>query len=404
MGMGREALRIALRVIRQYPLRTAFIVVTNMTAVLALIVLVVIMQSLQAKVRELFSSQGADILYLTRRPPVLRVTDIRKYESYPPISTAEVEFLRRQLRWAEAVVSATYDPVDVTFQGRSVRAAVQGRSADYLVVENLPLYLGRHFTPDEDAHRRRVVVLGWGVYRELFQGRDPLRQWVWIGRQAYRVVGVVRERGTLLGSDLDTVVWVPLQAWRGVRPDVDYVILRPKSGRENDLMEEVRFWLRLKRQLRPTQEDNFGLLTTEGFLDILRNATRALSRALIGVVGLGVLVGGIVLMNILLMAVAERTQEIGIRKAVGAHPSAIAAQFLWEAIILASLGGLAGVGVGLGISYLVSRALSLPWAFPFWVAGLGLALTGISGVLFGYYPARRAARLDPVQALHYEHG
>ncbi len=402
--MGREALRIALQVIRRYPLRTAFLVVTNMTAVLALIVLVVVMQSLQAKVRELFSSQGADILYLTRRPPVLRATDLRRYEGYPPISMAEVEFLRRQLRMAEAVVPATYDSVDVAFQGRSVRVAVQARSADYLAVESLPLYAGRHFTPDEDAHRRRVVVLGWGVYRELFSGQDPLRRWVWVGGQAYRVVGVVRERGTLLGSDLDTVVWVPLRAWRGARPDVDYVILRPRPGRENELMEEVRFWLRLKRRLRPAQEDNFGLMTTEGFLDILRNATQALSLALVGVVGLGVLVGGIVLMNILLMAVAERTQEIGIRKAVGAHPSAIVAQFLWEAILLASLGGVAGVAAGLGISYLVSGVLGLPWTFPFWVAGLGLALTGVSGVLFGYYPARRAARLDPVQALHYEHG
>jgi putative ABC transport system permease protein len=402
--MIRDSLRIALHVLRQYPLRTAFIIVTNMTAVLALIVLVVVMQSLQAKVRELFSSQGADMLYLTRRPPILRVTDLRKYENYPSISMAEVEFLRRQLRLAEAVVPAAYDSADVTFQGRSVRAAVQARSADYLAVENLPLYLGRHFTPDEDAHRRRVAVLGWGVYRELFRGQDPLRRWVWIGGQAYRVVGVVQERGTLLGNDMDTVVWVPLRAWRGARPDVDYVILRPRSGREDDLMEEVRFWLRLKRRLRPFQEDNFGLMTTEGFLDILRNATQALSLALVGIVSLGVLVGGIVLMNILLMAVAERTQEIGIRKAVGAHPSAIAAQFLWEAIVLASLGGFAGVAVGLGISYLVSRLLSLPWTFPFWVAGLGLGLTGLSGVLFGYYPARRAARLDPVQALHYEHG
>lgn len=398
------SLTLALESIRRFPLRTFLIALSNMVAVFAMIVLVTILQSLEAKVRQLFLSRNVDLVYVMRQPPTLGFRQLREIAKFPLLTLEEAEYLQRYVKNAEVVVPAVERSEGVRYRDHSLQAWIMAYSAGYPMVYDVPLALGRHFNEEDWRHRRAVAVLGDRVARELFPGKSPLNHWIWVGTQAYLVIGVVQPRGSVLGIDMDRLVWLPLSRWLAGRNEIDYIILRSKGLNVEDTLEETRFWLRVHRNLARSQPDNFGLVTTEGFLDILRSATQALSGALVGMVSLGLLVGGIVLMNVLLMAVSERTAEIGLRKALGARPSDITRQFLVEALVLAGLGGFTGVLCSIGVSIVIARYMNLPWTFPWWSAGLGIVLTGLSGIAFGYYPAHRASRLDPITALLSEFG
>jgi putative ABC transport system permease protein len=219
------------------------------------------------------------------------------------------------------------------------------------------------------------------------------------------VIGVAKPQGTTFGVTQDNFVVIPLAAWQKIFSRRESVSISIKAGNPDDIqasIDEARMIMRARHNLRPSEPDDFGFMTTQELLDLYRKITTGIYSALIGLVAISLVIGGIVVMNIMLVAVTERTREIGIRKAIGARASDILRQFLTEAVILSAFGGLIGVALGFGIAVLISQVTPLPYALRWWSIALGIGVSSLVGIVSGLYPAAKAARLDPIEALRHE--
>jgi putative ABC transport system permease protein len=282
-----------------------------------------------------------------------------------------------------------------------------GTEATYFDIRNYSIAAGRPFTPQEVETALPVLVIGSEVAEKLLPGVDPLGKSVHIGGLPYRIIGVVAKQGTLFGLSLDKFAIMPFNApaRRLICPIniLDALIVRtadPPSMEQ--AMSEAEAAMRSRRQLKPWQQSNFAFQTAEGALGTWKKISRILFLALPGLVAISLVVGGIVIMNIMLMAVSERTREIGIRKALGARRSDILAQFVVESAALSLGGALAGIGFGLALAWVVKQVTPLPAAVAPWSILVGVILGITVGVAAGVYPASRASRLDPILALRAE--
>jgi putative ABC transport system permease protein len=294
-----------------------------------------------------------------------------------------------------------------TFGNQTVDGVqVQGVSRDYVYFGTFNAERGRLISPAEIDANRPVTVLGWDVADQLFGLVDPIDKMVKIGSLHFRVVGVSEKKGSFLGNSQDTFAIIPLSVFRkmfGSRFFGMQLLVKPKTP---DLvkvaMDDATVAMRIQRRLRPNAPDNFGMFTSDTFLDIYHTATNGIFAVLIGVVALSLVVGGIVIMNIMLMVVSERTREIGLRKALGARRRDIVWQILTESVTLSTFGGFIGTGLGFIAAIIVSKLTPLPAAVQPWSVAIGIGITAIVGLFFGLYPAMRAARLDPIEALRRE--
>jgi putative ABC transport system permease protein len=283
---------------------------------------------------------------------------------------------------------------------------VQGSTAGYGDLMNMNLYSGRYFVEGEDKSAQQVVVIGWDVKEELFPQQDPIGHTIIVGNAPYRVIGLLAKQGRTLGQSQDATVVIPIQSWRrqwGNRDSVD-IVVRARGGVPGveDSIDEVRTVLRALRHTDFRAPDPFGVVTPESLQQLWRQISAAafILSLLIASVSLGV--GGIVIMNIMLVAVVERTREIGVRLALGARKRDIRRQFLLEATLLSLLGGVAGVLGGAAIALLVNNVLDFPAALTFPIAAMGLMLSAVVGMAAGYWPARAASNLPVVDALRTE--
>jgi putative ABC transport system permease protein len=274
-------------------------------------------------------------------------------------------------------------------------------------IKNLDLEAGRVFTQQEAELGAAVVVIGFEIAEKLFKGADPIGKAVAIEGLPYRVIGRLTKQGTLFGFSLDKFAVVPFNsAVHRVAcslgfMDEFHVQAENVAGMQSAL-NETQEAMRIKRRLRPDQDDNFWMQTAEGALEGWNKISAVLFTALPALVSISLVVGGIVIMNIMLMAVAERTREIGIRKALGAKRGDILAQFIVESATLSTVGAALGIGTGIALAFLVRATTPLPAAIAPWSVGLGVFLGVLVGMTAGVYPASRAARLDPIEALRQE--
>ncbi len=401
----------ALTQIRANKLRSFFTLLGVIVSVTFLVTVVAIIQGMNAYVRE--NVAGAIIganSFQVRRTPIqfARFSDDewRRAQRRPKIGPDDAALIMEAIPDAEAISLQSGWPTpqaDVVWGNRSLGdAAIFGVTPAYQDVQDYRISSGRPLTDVDIAERRAVVVIGAQIAENLFENVEPVGRNVRILGEQFEIVGVNARKGRVLGQSFDGFVLMPISRFEMIYGRRNTTTISVKMASAVDVgpaMQRAEEALRIGRGLRPSEENNFSIETSDALVEFWKNLTRVLFAVLPAVVGIGIVVGGIVIMNIMLMSVSERTHEIGIRKAVGARSQDIERQFLAESIVLATLGGLLGVLWGWALASLVATVSPLPARVTSWSIGLALALGAGVGILFGVYPARRAARLDPVASL-----
>jgi putative ABC transport system permease protein len=409
-----EAVGMAFRTIRAQKLKSFFSLIGVLIGVTFLIAVVSIVQGMNRYMVDRFANTlvGANTFQLRRRPYVVtgNVTEevLLEWRRRPRISYADADYVRARLRTPATFAKFCEDRVSVQYQGKTAKDInLVGTEATYFRIRNYEITAGRAFTAQEVQTALPVVVVGHELAEKLLPGIDPVGKTVHIGGLPYRILGVVAKQGTLFGISLDKFAVMPFSApaRRLICPIniLDALIVRTDDPTSlQRAIGEAEAVMRSRRALKPWQGNNFVFDTAEGALGTWQKISRILFLALPGLVAISLVVGGIVIMNIMLMAVSERTREIGIRKALGARRRDILAQFVVESATLSAAGALLGIGFGLALAFVVKALTPLPAAVAPWSVVVGMVL-GISvGIAAGVYPASRASRLDPIAALRAE--
>ena len=405
-----EGVRIALGNLRSHKLRTFLTLLGNIVGTMSVIAVVSLIYGADRYARQVVLDEGTDVFTIRRINPIEFLTDFDTFlESLnnPDLTLADRDYLVQRLELARVVGASLSGRANLRAGPNSFRGAtVRGKTEDYALLEDLPLVLGRQLTRQDVMASRQVAVVGWEIARDLFPRlADPIGQEFKIGDRHFKVVGLAADRGTVLGNNRNQFVIVPLTAYQkvfGSGDSIDIKIAASDLSLMADSQDEATFWLRVRHRLRPMQKNDFAIQTSDQLLSIWAGISSAIYGALVPLVGISMVVGGVVLMNIMLVSVTERTREVGIRKAIGASRMAILWQFLIEAIILSMVGGITGIGIGFLLAGIIALVSPLSFAVAGWSIGLGLAVTFIIGVVFGTYPAWKASGFDPVEALRYE--
>jgi putative ABC transport system permease protein len=322
------------------------------------------------------------------------------------LTLPEADAIRRFSLAIGSVMAQAQQPASLSY-GEQVldRVEVQGVTADYLDFATFDAERGRMMSAVEVDRSRPVTILGTDTATRLFGDGNPLDQTIQIEGVHFRVVGVSKKKGGFLGMSFDSFAIVPLGAYMklfGARPSLSLSVKPVTPALLPIALNDATVALRVARHLAASQESDFGVVTSDTVLGLYRQATTGIFAVLVGVVALSLVVGGIVIMNIMLMVVSERTREIGLRKALGARRTDILWQVLTESATLSVLGGVAGIALGASLSRLIAALTPLPARLEPWSVALGIGITAAVGLFFGLYPAQRAARLDPIEALRRE--
>jgi len=315
----------------------------------------------------------------------------------------EYEAIYGQTEYAAEVVAETSTRSAIYFQNREFyEARLNGSSANVINISNFDVEAGRFFMPFEEERSRAVCVLGWGIAEELFPDVDPIDKDVKIKGQYFRVVGVLERRGSFMGQSLDDEVYIPITTYHkmfGRNLNITMRVKAMTAGVMNTAQDEIRMLMRILRHLKPAQEDTFDIMSTEQLNESVGQFTGAIATVVMPVTALALVVGGIVIMNIMLVSVTERTREIGIRKAIGAKKRDLILQFLIEASFLGFVGGAIGVLLSYSVCFLLSMLIGFTLTITLFYILLSLTVSGVIGIISGMYPAIKAANLDPIIAL-----
>jgi putative ABC transport system permease protein len=408
MGYFLESGAIALRAIWEYKLRSFLTVLGNIVAVTSIIAVVSLVQGMNAYVTDTIeSSVGVDNFTIQRMPIIRTQQDEDRVRNNPRLKLTEATAIKKFSDNVGAIAAQASASATMSFKGESVDGAqVMGVSADYINFSTFDVERGRLISPIEVETQRPVTVIGWDVADKLYGPVDPIDKTISIAKQHFRIVGVHKKKGSAFGNSQDNFAIIPLgifQKMFGSRMFGLQLLVKPRTPELLPAaIDDATVALRVERRLRPKDPDNFGLFTADTFLGIYKTATQGIFAVLIGVVALSLVVGGIVIMNIMLMVVSERTREIGLRKALGARRRDIVWQILTESITLSTFGGIMGTALGSVFAIVISKMSPLPASVQAWSVAIGIGITAVVGLFFGMYPAMRAAKLDPIEALRRE--
>ena len=397
-----NTLLLALRSIRRNLLRSFLTILGIVIGVAAVITMVTLGKGATQSVSDQISSMGSNLLLVR---PGQRFGP--GAEAAPNFKLADVEAIRNQITVAEAVAPVVSKSVTAVYQARNWSTVVSGSNNDYFQAGNWEFAAGRSFSETEERAGKAVCVIGETVREKLFGGQNPVGSEIRIKQFSCEVIGLLRSKGqSAMGSDQDDTVVMPLRTVQrrlSGTQDVNRLTVSVRDGASIDAAkEQLNLLLRERRNIGDNEEDDFRVMDTRQIAETLTSTTRILTMLLGAVAAVSLLVGGIGIMNIMLVSVTERTREIGIRLAIGALEREVLLQFLIEAVVLASLGGIIGIALATAASIALAGLMSIPYLFDPGINLLSFLFSAAIGVIFGYFPARRAASLNPIDALRHE--
>jgi putative ABC transport system permease protein len=410
-----ESARMGLDTLWAHKLRSFLTILGIVIGVTAIVGMTALVRGLDQTIVGEIRDLGANHLYLRKWGGriVAGEREFLRLERRPENSEADVRAIAREvpgIRTVDVMVGTGPMPVnrDLTYRGNETDADLLGTSETYAVVAAAEIAEGRFFSASEVRNRNRVVVLGLGIVEVLFPHIDPIGKEIRMGGLPYTVIGLFEEQAILLfGQTKDERVILPYTSFHrdfglGGPMDIMATVVPATGVSVDDARDEVSFLMRRRHNLRPGEESDFDIVTQSNFLELWDQITGSVFLAMIVISSIALMVGGIGVMNIMLVSVTERTREIGVRKALGARRRDILWQFLVEAAVLTAIGGVFGVLIGSALGAGVAKLIHFPVALPLWSFFVGVGFSAAIGIFFGLYPATRAAALDPIEALRYE--
>jgi ABC-type antimicrobial peptide transport system permease subunit len=411
----RENLRLALDTLRTHKFRSALTILGVLIGTMTVILVASIIAGLDRQVVEIAEQFGTRTIWIYKLELGFSHRLTREERLRKPLTYEDAMALREECPSVEAVSVVVFrqlgmfglPPTSVKYKGQEMQdAQFSGATPEHLQILNAPLDDGRFFSKIDDLHRRDAAVVGADVVERFFAHEDPVGKVISVDGHAFEVIGTFGKFKAFLGDNSDDrSVVVPYATYKKLYPEAkeNFISVLAYPGKLNDAIDEVTGVLRRRRHVKPSEPDNFGIGTAESLITQFREIMGTVVLVTVVISSIGLLVGGIGVMNIMLVSVTERTREIGVRKAVGARRSDITWQFLLEAMALTGLGGILGILVGITLSFLIRTFVpQLPSTVPLWSVVMGFGVAVSIGLFFGIWPAMKASRLDPIVALRHE--
>ncbi|NLZ05132.1 MAG: FtsX-like permease family protein [Phycisphaerae bacterium] len=398
-----NTLLLALREIKRNVMRSFLTVLGIVIGVASVITMVTLGNGATQQVTTQIASLGSNLLMVT---PGRRMGP-GSAGSSPSFKVEDGEAIAREITSAALVVPVASRSTSAIFGNQNWSTTVTGTTNAFLELRSMSLHSGRSFSDSEARAGAAVCVIGQTVREKLFGSQDPIGSRIRLGALSFQVIGLLEAKGqSTMGQDQDDTVLLPLRTFQrriSGNQDVGMIQVSIREGQPTEKAQrDIRLLMRERRRLAVSEEDNFNVMDTKEITRMLTGTTQVLTGLLGAVAAVSLLVGGIGIMNIMLVSVTERTREIGTRLAIGALEREVLMQFLVEAVVLSSSGGLFGILLGLGASFGLKNLLQVPFVFNPGIAIIAFLFSAAVGVLFGYFPALKAARLDPIEALRHE--
>jgi putative ABC transport system permease protein len=404
-----EAVKVAWAALWSSKLRSCLTLLGIILATATLIAVMGVIHGMDVYIAQQVSDMGASG-YRVRRIGILGDVEPKRLQELlkknPEMSREEYDFLKSHAKLTSEIGMEIDRNVRLRYQSEQLKdVTLQGYTPNMAAISNLQTATGRFLTEIDNHRRAAVAILGNDVREKFFLGSDPIGKVLLVDGRPFEVIGVSKKLGSVFGQSRDNFVWIPVETYfkiYGARKDIGFNAMAIDPARMNAAQDEVRMLLRAYRHLSPGTEDNFGIFASDSLLDIWKQLTGVIAATAVAIVSVFMVVGGVVIMNIMLAVVTERTHEIGIRKSVGARRSDILKQFLVESSVLSAMGGLIGVLLAWIIAAGIRKATPVPMVLPTSSIVVGVGVSALVGLFFGVYPARRAAQLDPIEALRAE--
>lgn len=404
-----EAARVAFGSLRASKLRSFLTLLGVILATTTLIAVMSVIRGMDNYIANEVSDMGADGFRI-RKLVMIGQWDPKKYlemmRRNPELSREEYNFLKEKMTLAKEVGMEADRSVKVSFRNQDMEQAdLAGYTPNMAVISNIGVEQGRFFNEGDNQRRAMVAFIGHDVKEKFFPTGDPIGKVIQVQGRPYEVIGVAKQMGSVFGQSRDRFVAIPIETYLksfGGRQGIGYSVKALGREQIEQAQDEARSLLRAYRHVRPGDTDNFGIFSSDSLISAWDKMTAAISATAIAIVSVFMVVGGVVIMNIMLAVVTERTHEIGIRKSIGARRSDILNQFLVESSVLSGTGGFVGVVVAWLVAVVVRNTTPVPMAVPPWAIFLGVGLSAVVGLFFGIYPASRASKLDPIEALRAE--
>jgi putative ABC transport system permease protein len=403
-----EAFKLALQSLWANKLRSILTLIGVVMGVASVIMVITLVNGANRYVSTKLSGYGADVFTVTRMSSVIFTPEeYFKFQKRKIVRMSDYEAVREGCTGCSEVGAMLSKSTNVVANGHSSdNTQVRGYTWTMLGLNNVEIELGRGFTPADDEHATKNAIVGYDIVDNILGAGDPLGKEIRVDGIPYTIIGVGERQGKTLGQSQDNWVAVPITTYQQTYGYNDSVDIYARSSGNAVAMErakdQVRVLMRIRRHDGPGTPDDFEIETNDTFLDIWKQISSIFTSVVLGLASIALVVGGVVIMNIMLVSVTERTREIGVRKALGAKQRDVLMQFLIESASMSLLGGVFGVLGGVLVGKLITIFVGFPTAVPAWAIFLGLLLAGAVGIFFGVYPASKAARLDPVVALRSE--